>query len=242
MTAGLRVPVARSSCAGSWRWPGSCSCSGWAWAWWPTPRSPSTSGGAAGFASMIACWGTGSVLGAAPAGSCVRRPNPSWLVAGALGIAAAALVASGSHRVRRSSSSRCSSMGTTDGHHDRRRDRHHAARARPTRSGAVRWPGSRPLLSLGLAFAYLLAGPVLTARRVHRGLSDRWHLAWPPPSCWCCCCRLQHVTPTPTRAPRPGRRDARADDRRGPVTGVLRAPRRPGGSRRRRPESDRRSA
>jgi hypothetical protein len=37
--------------------------------------------GAVGFAALIACWGTGSVVGSAPAGSCARRPSPygsSW--------------------------------------------------------------------------------------------------------------------------------------------------------------------
>ena len=115
--------------------------------------------GPVGFALLIACWGTGSVLGSACGRWMSRRSEPLWLVVGAFGISAAAfgvgfaplfvlvLVA-------------LFLMGTFDGltivaeNGIMQRRTPDAIRSRTM-------AGFEAVLSFGLAIAYLVAGPAL---------------------------------------------------------------------------------
>jgi MFS family permease len=116
--------------------------------------------GAVGFAAMIACWGTGSVLGAG-AGRFLRpATEPVWLVAGSFGIAVAALVV-GFAPLFVGVLVALFAMGTTDGL-TIVAETGIMQRRTPDAVRSRAMAGFEAALSLGLAFAYLLAGPVLT--------------------------------------------------------------------------------
>jgi MFS family permease len=116
--------------------------------------------GAVGFAAMIACWGTGSVLGAG-AGRFLRpATEPVWLVAGSFGIAVAALVV-GFAPMFVGVLVALFAMGTTDGL-TIVAETGIMQRRTPDAVRSRAMAGFEAALSLGLAFAYLLAGPVLT--------------------------------------------------------------------------------
>jgi MFS family permease len=115
--------------------------------------------GAVGFAAMIACWGTGSVLGAG-AGRFLRpATEPVWLVAGSFGIAVAALVV-GFAPMFVGVLVALFAMGTTDGL-TIVAETGIMQRRTPDAVRSRAMAGFEAALSLGLAFAYLLAGPVL---------------------------------------------------------------------------------
>jgi MFS family permease len=123
------------------------------------PLAESFGAGAVGFALMITCWGTGSVVGSAAGRWMTPRTEPIWLVAGAFGVSAAAfgvgllplfpliLVA-------------LFLMGTSDGftivseNGIMQRRTPDAVRSRTTAAFEA-------VLSFGLALAYLMAGPAL---------------------------------------------------------------------------------
>lgn len=125
--------------------------------------------GELGFGLLIACWGTGSVIGSALGRFLNRRTEVVWLVAGAAGISLAALGV-GFAPVFVLALASLLVMGTCDGitivaeQGIMQRRTPDAVRSRVL-------AGFDALLSLGLAVAFLAAGPVLNAvgpRTVYR--------------------------------------------------------------------------
>jgi len=115
--------------------------------------------GAIGFAALIACWGTGSVLGSG-AGRFLRpATEPVWLVVGAFGIAAASFVV-GSAPAFALVLVALFAMGATDGL-TMVAETGIMQRRTPDAVRSRAMAGFEAALSLGLAIAYLLAGPVL---------------------------------------------------------------------------------
>jgi MFS family permease len=114
-----------------------------------------------GFGLLIACWGTGSVIGSAAGRWMNEQTEPVWLVIGAFGIAAAAF-AVGFAPAFPFALGALLVMGTCDGltivseNGIMQRRTPDAVRSRTM--GAF-----EALLSVGLVVAYLLAGPVLSA-------------------------------------------------------------------------------
>ena len=119
--------------------------------------------GAVGFALLITCWGTGSVAGAAAGRWMTPRTEPVWLVAGAFGISVAAfgvgfapmfplvLVA-------------LLVMGTSDGF-TMVAENGITQRRTPDAVLSRTMAAFEAVLSLGLAIAYLVAGPILRVFR-----------------------------------------------------------------------------
>jgi MFS family permease len=125
--------------------------------------------GELGFGLLIACWGTGSVIGSALGRFLNERTEVLWLVAGAAGISLAALGV-GFAPVFLLALASLLVMGTCDGitivaeQGIMQRRTPDAVRSRVL-------AGFDALLSLGLAVAFLAAGPVLSAvgpRTVYR--------------------------------------------------------------------------
>ena len=125
------------------------------------PLATSFHAGSAGLGLLIACWGLGSVLGSVFGRKLTQRTEPLWLVLGAIGIAVGCLgvavaptfgVVLGSLLV----------MGTSDGltmvaeQGIMQRRSADAVRSRVMAAFDA-------ILSLGIALAYVLAGPVLRA-------------------------------------------------------------------------------
>jgi len=115
--------------------------------------------GAVGFAALIACWGTGSVVGSG-AGRFLRpATEPVWLVVGSFGIAAAAF-AVGFAPAFVLVLVALFAMGATDGL-TMVAETGIMQRRTPDAVRSRAMAGFEAALSLGLAVAYLLAGPVL---------------------------------------------------------------------------------
>ena len=115
--------------------------------------------GAVGFAALIACWGTGSVVGSG-AGRFLRpATEPVWLVVGSFGIAAAAFMV-GFAPAFVLVLVALFAMGATDGL-TMVAETGIMQRRTPDAVRSRAMAGVEAALSLGLAVAYLLAGPVL---------------------------------------------------------------------------------
>jgi len=115
--------------------------------------------GAVGFAALIACWGTGSVVGSG-AGRFLRPATERvWLVVGSFGIAAAAF-AVGFAPAFVLVLVALFAMGATDGI-TMVAETGIMQRRTPDAVRSRAMAGFEAALSLGLAVAYLLAGPVL---------------------------------------------------------------------------------
>jgi len=115
--------------------------------------------GAVGFAALIACWGTGSVVGSG-AGRFLRPATELvWLVVGSFGIAAAAF-AVGFAPAFVLVLVALFAMGATDGL-TMVAETGIMQRRTPDAVRSRAMAGFEAALSLGLAVAYLLAGPVL---------------------------------------------------------------------------------
>jgi MFS family permease len=115
--------------------------------------------GAVGFAALIACWGTGSVLGSG-AGRFLRpSTEPVWLVVGSFGIAVAAFVV-GFAPAFVLVLVALFAMGATDGL-TMVAETGIMQRRTPDAVRSRAMAGFEAALSLGLAVAYLVAGPVL---------------------------------------------------------------------------------
>jgi MFS family permease len=119
--------------------------------------------GELGFGLLIACWGLGSVLGSAAGRWMTPRTEPEWLVWGAFGIALAAFGV-GLAPAFPIALFALLAMGTFDGltivaeNGIMQRRTPDAVRSRTMAAFEA-------VLSLGLAAAYILAGPVLEAFR-----------------------------------------------------------------------------
>ena len=117
--------------------------------------------GGLGFGLLIACWGTGSVIGAAAGRWMSTRSEPLWMVIGAFGVAIAALGV-GFAPVFPLVLFSLLFMGTSDGltivaeNGIMQRRTPDAVRSRTMSAFEA-------ILSLGLAVSYLMAGPVLQA-------------------------------------------------------------------------------
>jgi MFS family permease len=125
------------------------------------PLAASFGVGPVGFALLITCWGTGSVLGAGAGRLMNPRTEPVWLVVASFGIAAAAFgvgfapafpVALVSLLI----------MGTADGM-TMVAENGIMQRRTPDAVRSRTMAAFEAILSLGLVIAYLLAGPVLRA-------------------------------------------------------------------------------
>ena len=125
------------------------------------PLAASFGVGPVGFALLITCWGTGSVLGAGAGRFMNARTEPVWLVVASFGIAAAAFgvgfapafpVALVSLLI----------MGTADGM-TMVAENGIMQRRTPDGVRSRTMAAFEAILSLGLVIAYLLAGPVLRA-------------------------------------------------------------------------------
>ncbi|TMK34144.1 MAG: MFS transporter [Actinobacteria bacterium] len=125
------------------------------------PLAESFRTGSIGFALLITCWGTGSVLGAACGRFMKARTEPVWLAIASFGIAAAAFgvgwaplfpVALVSLLI----------MGTSDGI-TMVAENGIMQRRTPDALRSRTMAAFDAVLSCGLAIAYLLAGPVLRA-------------------------------------------------------------------------------
>jgi MFS family permease len=114
-----------------------------------------------GFALLITGWGTGSVIGSATGRWMTARTEPAWLVGGAFGIAVAAFGV-GTATVFPLVLASLLAMGTCDGFtivaENGIMQRRTPDEVRSRVLGAF-----DAVLSLGLAVAYLVAGPVLEA-------------------------------------------------------------------------------
>jgi MFS family permease len=119
--------------------------------------------GAVGFALLITCWGTGSVLGAATGRWMTQRSEPVWLVVGSFGIAAAAL-AVGVAPVFPLVLVALLVMGTSDGF-TLVAENGIMQRRTPDAVRSRTMAAFEAVLSIGLAIAYLIAGPVLRSFR-----------------------------------------------------------------------------
>jgi MFS family permease len=125
------------------------------------PLAESFAAGEFGFGLLIACWGTGSVLGALAGRWMNARTEPLWLVGGAAGIAVAALGVGYAPSFVFVLVSLLA-MGASDGltmvaeQGIMQRRTPDAVRSRVI-------AGFDAVISLGLAIAYLAAGPVLAA-------------------------------------------------------------------------------
>jgi MFS family permease len=125
------------------------------------PFAESFDAGAMGFGFLIACWGTGSVLGSAAGRWMSARTEPLWLVWGSFGIAVAAFGV-GFAPVFALALVSLLAMGICDGltivaeNGIMQRRTPDAIRSRTMAAFEA-------LLSFGLVAAYLLAGPVLSA-------------------------------------------------------------------------------
>ena len=155
-----RRTCSASRCFAGWPSHGSSSSSGWAWGWWPTHRSPSPSGRRSwGFGLLIACWGTGSVLGTVFGRWMNARTEPLWMVFGAAGVAVSAFGV-GLFGLFPLVLVSLLVMGTSDGvsivaeNGIMQRRTPDAVRSRTMAA-------LEAVLSLGLAIAYLAAGPIL---------------------------------------------------------------------------------
>jgi MFS family permease len=125
------------------------------------PYAVSFDAGGMGFGLLIACWGTGSVVGSAAGRWMNVRTEPLWLVVGAFGVALAAFGV-GFAPVFPFALVALFVMGTCDGltivseNGIMQRRTPDAVRSRTMAAFEA-------LLSIGLVIAYLLAGPVLSA-------------------------------------------------------------------------------
>jgi MFS family permease len=115
--------------------------------------------GAVGFAALIACWGTGSVIGSGLGRFLKPATEPLWLVVGSFGIAAAAF-AVGFAPAFVLVLVALLAMGATDGL-TMVAETGIMQRRTPDAVRSRAMAGFEAALSLGLAVAYLLAGPVL---------------------------------------------------------------------------------
>jgi MFS family permease len=115
--------------------------------------------GAVGFAALIACWGTGSVIGSGAGRFLRSATEPVWLVVGSFGIAAAAFVV-GFAPAFVLVLVALFAMGATDGL-TMVAETGIMQRRTPDAVRGRAMAGFEAALSLGLAVAYLLAGPVL---------------------------------------------------------------------------------
>lgn len=115
--------------------------------------------GAVGFAALIACWGTGSVLGSGAGRFLKPATEPVWLVVGSFGIAAAAF-AVGFAPAFVIVLVALFAMGATDGL-TMVAETGIMQRRTPDAVRSRAMAGFEAALSLGLVVAYLLAGPVL---------------------------------------------------------------------------------
>ena len=129
--------------------------------------------GAVGFALLITCWGTGSVLGAATGRWMTPRSEPVWLVVGSFGIAVGG-VAVGVAPVFPLVLVALLVMGTSDGF-TMVAENGIMQRRTPDAVRSRTMAAFEAVLSIGLAIAYLIAGPVLRAFQVRPagGLPDR---------------------------------------------------------------------
>jgi MFS family permease len=115
--------------------------------------------GPVGFSLLIACWGTGSVVGSAAGRFMTRRTEPVWMVLGAFGVSAMAFTV-GFAPVFPIVLVALFLMGTSDGltivseNGIMQRRTPDAVRSRTTAAFEA-------VISLGLAVSYVLAGPVL---------------------------------------------------------------------------------
>jgi MFS family permease len=117
--------------------------------------------GAVGFAALIACWGTGSVLGSWLGRFLKPTTEPLWLVLCSFGIAAAALGV-GLAPVFVLVLVSLFAMGTTDGV-TMVAETGITQRRTPDAVRSRVMAAFEAAVSLGLAIAYLMAGPVLKA-------------------------------------------------------------------------------
>ncbi|HTG46228.1 MAG TPA: MFS transporter [Actinomycetota bacterium] len=117
--------------------------------------------GAVGFALLITCWGTGSVLGAATGRWMHERTEPVWLVAGSFGIALAAFGVGFAPLFPLVLISLLI-MGTSDGF-TMVAENGIMQRRTPDAVRSRTMAAFESVLSFGLAIAYLIAGPVLRA-------------------------------------------------------------------------------
>jgi MFS family permease len=125
--------------------------------------------GAIGFALIITCWGTGSVLGSAAGRWMTPTTEPVWLVGGAFGISAAAF-AVGFAPIFPIVLVSLLVMGTSDGF-TIVAENGIIQRRTPDAVRSRTMAAFEAVLSLGLAAAYLLAGPalkLLSAQAVYR--------------------------------------------------------------------------
>jgi MFS family permease len=125
------------------------------------PLAASFGVGPVGFALLITCWGTGSVLGAAAGRFMNPRTEPVWLVIASFGIAAAAFGV-GFAPVFAVALVSLLIMGTSDGM-TMVAENGIMQRRTPDAVRSRTMAAFEAILSLGLAIAYVLAGPVLRA-------------------------------------------------------------------------------
>jgi MFS family permease len=125
------------------------------------PLAASFGVGPVGFALLITCWGTGSVLGAGAGRFMNPRTEPVWLVVASFGIAAAAFGV-GFARAFPVALVSLLIMGTADGM-TMVAENGIMQRRTPDAVRSRTMAAFEAILSLGLVIAYLLAGPVLRA-------------------------------------------------------------------------------
>jgi MFS family permease len=138
------------------------------------PLAESFEAGEFGFGLLIACWGTGSVLGATLGRKMTARTEPVWLVLGAAGVTVAAFGV-GFAPAFPLVLAALLAMGTSDGL-TMVADQGIMQRRTPDVVRSRTMAAFDAVISFGLAVAYVLAGPVLSAvgpRTVYRigGLS-----------------------------------------------------------------------
>jgi len=114
-----------------------------------------------GYALLIACWGTGSVIGSAAGRWMTPKTEPRWLVFGAFGISAAAFGV-GIAPLFPLVLVCLFLMGTADGF-TIVAENSIMQRRTPDAVRSRAMAAFEAVLSVGLAVAYLVAGPVLTA-------------------------------------------------------------------------------
>ncbi len=117
--------------------------------------------GSAGFGLLIACWGLGSVLGSLLGRKLTERSEPLWLVLGAAGIAVAGLGIAFAPTFAFVLGALLL-MGTSDGI-SIVAEQGIMMRRSPDAVRSRVMAGFDALLSLGIAVAYVFAGPVLEA-------------------------------------------------------------------------------
>jgi len=125
------------------------------------PLAASFGVGPVGFALLITCWGTGSVLGAGVGRFMTPRTEPVWLVIASFGIAAAAFGV-GFAPVFPLALLCLLIMGTSDGM-TMVAENGIMQRRTPDAVRSRTMAAFEAVLSLGLAIAYILAAPVLRA-------------------------------------------------------------------------------